>query len=42
MEIPKNCWECQHKENCHAPHYGGIRCQYEKAITEATLAKLKG
>lgn len=42
MEIPRNCWECQHKENCHAAHYGGSLCKYEKAITEATLEKMKG
>lgn len=38
MEIPKNCRECKHYEKCHAPHYGGSGCQYEKAIIEAIIS----
>lgn len=42
MSTPKNCAECPYTNICHAPHYGGAKCRYEKAITEATLEKTKG
>ena len=41
MNIPKNCSECPYTSICYAPHYGGAKCQYEKAITEETLANMK-
>lgn len=37
MSIPKNCAECPYTSVCHAPHYGGSRCEYEQAINEKTL-----
>jgi hypothetical protein len=37
MNIPKNCSECPYTSVCHAPHYGGSRCEYEKEIVEKTL-----
>lgn len=41
MNIPKNCLECQHKEYCRAPHYGGCRCKYEKEIRTVVLNNMK-
>lgn len=37
MNIPNNCSECPYTSICVAPHYGGIRCQYENEIIERTL-----
>ena len=37
MTIPKNCSECPYSGICHAPYYGGSRCEFERAIIESTL-----
>lgn len=37
MNIPKNCAECPYTSVCHAPHYGGSRCAFEKEIINAIL-----
>lgn len=39
MDIPKNCRECPHTNNCPAPHYGGAGCKHEDAIKEKTIAE---
>lgn len=31
MEIPKNCLECKHKENCRS-YYGGSMCKHIESI----------
>jgi hypothetical protein len=39
MNIPKNCAVCPYTSICHAPHYGGSRCTFEKEIIEKILVK---
>lgn len=39
MSVPKNCSECAYSGICHAPHYGGSRCQYEDTIKTRTIEK---
>ena len=41
MGVPANCWECQHRESCRAPHYGGSKCEYAKEITVALIAAIQ-
>ena len=38
MKIPESCAECPYTSYCHAAHYGGSKCTYEKQIKEKILA----
>lgn len=40
MSVPKNCSVCAYSGICHAPHYGGSRCRYEKQINQRTVQAL--
>lgn len=40
MNIPKNCSECLYASACHAPHYGGSKCMYEKEINAKTIESI--
>lgn len=40
MDIPKNCRECKHNENCKS-YYGGSMCKHEKEIHKILLGKRK-
>lgn len=40
MDIPKNCFECPNTNVCHAPYYGGSRCQYEKEINNEIIKEI--
>lgn len=37
MDIPKNCWECKHGNNCKAAHYGGSMCKHKEEINRKAI-----
>lgn len=40
MDIPKNCRECPHSQNCHS-YYGGSTCKHQKEINLKTIEEMK-
>lgn len=37
MNIPKNCLECEHGNDCKAAYYGSNLCKHEKAINRKAI-----